>query len=124
MLARRSHAVSTPETAPATLIANENEVNVDNGRAVADVPLEVARITQSLFKELAALATMSRIECNNGLTLAKVADKLEEFHQHFTPAVLVQTREFQCVRNTLRRNNSLIDNISPTEPQICHEFES
>ena len=53
-----------------------------------------------------------------------MADKLEEFHQHFTPAVLVQTREFQCVRNTLRRNNSSIDNIAPIEPQIRHEFES
>ena len=70
-------------------------------RAEAGVPLEVARITQSLFKELAALATRSRIECNKGLAIAKVVDKLEEFHQHFTPAVLAQTREFQCVRNTL-----------------------
>ena len=81
-----------------TLIANENEVNVENGRAEACVPLEVARITQSLFKKLPALATRSRIECNKGLAIAKVADKLEEFHQHFTHALHTCTNQRISVR--------------------------
>ena len=91
-----------------TALTDEN-ISVDSDSNESGF-LEVVKMTRTLFKELAELANGSKIERNRAMLIAEMTDKLEEYQQHFTPAVLRQTREFKSVLAALEcKRSSLIE---------------
>ena len=90
----------------------EFSLRADNGCNKSCVA-EILKLSRTLFKELAELANGRKAEPNCEMAIAEMTEKLEEFQQHFTPAVLRQTREFKSVLATLecKRNSASNDTV-------------
>ena len=88
-----------------TTSKTDEEASVDNGSNESGVS-ELVNMIRTLFKELAELAYGSKAECNRSMVIAEMTDKLDEYRQKFTPAVLRQTGEFKSVLAALECKRS------------------
>ena len=81
------------------LLAAGEEVSLDNDSNESGCILEVAQMTatRTLFKQLAVLCGGSERDRNRAIVIKGMADILEDFLKHFTPAVLRQTKEFKSI---------------------------
>ena len=110
------------------LLTTDKEVCVDDGRNAA-VSLEFVQMTQTLFKELADLFNGGKVENNRGIIIYEMIDKLEEYHKHFTPAVLLQTSEFKKVLAFLEgklnssSTSTVVEVVAPINELIRQELE-
>ena len=109
-----------------TTSKTDEEVSVDNGSNESGIS-DVVNMTRTLFKELAELANGGKTERNRSMVIAEMTDKLDEYRQKFTSAVLRQTGEFKSILAAMecKRNSSSNDIVeTPTKELIRQTLES
>ena len=81
-------------------------------------------MTRTLCKGLVELAARGKADSDNkGVVIAQLVEALENYYEHFTPVMLVRTREFHDVLATLHQFLSS-DSTAPTGEPISQELES